>query len=45
VRGIASIATSHTGLRHLLLSAFADQWNVIVWQTVGGASTVRLTSR
>ena len=42
VRGIASIASSHAGLRMLLESAFADAWTVSVWETVGGVTTVPL---
>ena len=42
VRGIASIASSHRGLRMLLEPALADQWTVSVFDAVGGVTTVRL---
>jgi hypothetical protein len=42
VRNIAGTAHSHAGLRLLLLSAFADQWMVTEFPTVGGVTTVRM---
>jgi hypothetical protein len=42
IRGIASIASSHGGLRRLLENAYASEWAVSVFETVGGVTTVRL---
>ena len=44
VRGFASIAGSHLGLRTLLNQALADAWTVSVFEAVGGVTTVRLVS-
>jgi hypothetical protein len=41
IRGIAAIASSHGGLRRLLEDAYAADWTVSVWETVGGVTTVR----
>jgi hypothetical protein len=43
IRSIASIASSHGGLRRLLEDAYAGEWSVSVLETVGGVTTVRLT--
>jgi hypothetical protein len=42
LRAIAAIASSHAGLRLMLLSAFADEWAVTEFPTVGGVTTVRM---
>jgi hypothetical protein len=42
IRGIASIASSHGGLRRLLEDAYAAEWSVSVFEAVGGVTTVRL---
>lgn len=42
IRSIASITSSHGGLRRLLEDAYADRWTVTVLETVGAVTTVRL---
>lgn len=42
IRGIASIASSHGGLRRLLEDAYAAEWSVSVLETVGSVTSVRL---
>jgi hypothetical protein len=45
VRGIASIASSHAGLRLLLETAFSDQWTVRVREGLAGVTAVRIMPR
>lgn len=45
IRSIAEVARAHGGLRLLLENALGATHDVTVWETVGGATTVRLTPR
>lgn len=43
VRSAASVTSSHGGLRFMLEVNLGEAWEVNVWETVGGVTTVRLT--
>lgn len=45
IRAAAGITSSHSGLRFMLEVNLGADWDVNVWETVGGVTTVRLAKR